>query len=78
MGIGLGLTFVPTLSITVHYFNKRRGLASGVALSGSALGATVFPISMLFYTRLSAHAHDFFSVKVRSFPLSCLSAVSTP
>ncbi|KAJ7149050.1 MFS general substrate transporter [Mycena crocata] len=46
MGIGLGLTFVPTLSITVHYFNKRRGLASGVALSGSALGATVFPIML--------------------------------
>ncbi|KAJ7634073.1 major facilitator superfamily domain-containing protein [Mycena polygramma] len=45
-GIGLGLTFVPTLSITVHYFHKRRGLASGVALSGSALGATVFPIML--------------------------------
>lgn len=45
MGIGLGLTFVPTASIAVHYFNKRRGLASGVALSGSAIGAAVFPIS---------------------------------
>ncbi|KAF7370664.1 MFS general substrate transporter [Mycena sanguinolenta] len=46
MGTGLGLTFVPTASIAVHYFNKRRGLASGVALSGSALGATVFPIML--------------------------------
>ncbi|KAF7356661.1 MFS general substrate transporter [Mycena venus] len=46
MGIGLGLTFVPTASIAVHHFNKRRGLASGVALSGSALGATVFPIML--------------------------------
>ncbi|KAK7030679.1 MFS general substrate transporter [Favolaschia claudopus] len=46
MGIGLGLTFVPTMSITVHYFNKRRGLASGIALSGSAVGATVFPIML--------------------------------
>ncbi|KAJ6604985.1 MFS general substrate transporter [Mycena sp. CBHHK59/15] len=46
MGIGIGLTLVPTLSINVHYFQKRRGLASGVALSGSALGATVFPIML--------------------------------
>ncbi|KAJ7890606.1 major facilitator superfamily domain-containing protein [Mycena olivaceomarginata] len=46
MGIGLGLTFVPTASIAVHYFNKRRGLASGVALSGSAIGAAVFPIML--------------------------------
>lgn len=45
MGIGLGLTFIPTLANTTRFFNKRRGLASGVALSGSALGATVFPIS---------------------------------
>ncbi|KAJ7334061.1 MFS general substrate transporter [Mycena albidolilacea] len=46
LGIGLGLTFVPTASIAVHYFNKRRGLASGVALSGSAIGAAVFPIML--------------------------------
>ncbi|KAJ7163767.1 MFS general substrate transporter [Mycena filopes] len=46
MGIGLGFTFVPTISITVHHFAKRRGLASGVALSGSSIGATVFPIML--------------------------------
>ncbi|KAJ7876812.1 MFS general substrate transporter [Mycena leptocephala] len=46
MGIGLGLTFIPTLANTTRFFNKRRGLASGVALSGSALGATVFPIML--------------------------------
>ncbi|KAJ7163768.1 MFS general substrate transporter, partial [Mycena filopes] len=45
MGIGLGFTFVPTVSITVHHFAKRRGLASGIAFSGSSIGATVFPIS---------------------------------
>ncbi|KAJ6587778.1 major facilitator superfamily domain-containing protein [Mycena sp. CBHHK59/15] len=44
MGIGLGLTFVPTLGIIVHHFKRRRGLASGIALSGASLGATFFPI----------------------------------
>ncbi|KAJ6596059.1 hypothetical protein B0H10DRAFT_2089023 [Mycena sp. CBHHK59/15] len=46
MGIGLGFCFVPTVGITVHHFAKRKGLASGVALSGGAVGSTVFPISV--------------------------------
>lgn len=45
MGIGLGLTFVPAVSITSHHFAKRRSLATGIVLSGSSAGATVFPIS---------------------------------
>ncbi|KAJ7213839.1 MFS general substrate transporter [Mycena pura] len=45
IGIGLGLTFVPTVSINVHHFKRRRGLAAGIGLSGSSVGATVFPIS---------------------------------
>ncbi|KAJ7274249.1 major facilitator superfamily domain-containing protein [Mycena rebaudengoi] len=44
MGIGLGLTFVPTVSINHHHFSRRRGLAAGIGLSGGAVGATVFPI----------------------------------
>ncbi|KAJ7498565.1 MFS general substrate transporter [Mycena latifolia] len=45
MGIGPGFTFVPTVSITVHHFAERRGLASGIALSGSSVGATIFLVS---------------------------------
>ncbi|KAJ7320875.1 MFS general substrate transporter [Mycena albidolilacea] len=45
MGLGLGLTFVPTLGIVVHHFRRKRGLASGIALSGSSIGATIFPIT---------------------------------
>ncbi|KAG6832806.1 hypothetical protein H0H92_009425 [Tricholoma furcatifolium] len=44
MGIGLGLTFVPSISILVLHFEQRRALASGIALSGSSVGAVVFPI----------------------------------
>jgi MFS family permease len=47
MGLGLGLTFLPSVGITVHHFKRRRGLASGIVMSGSAIGATVFPISTL-------------------------------
>ncbi|KAK7044474.1 MFS general substrate transporter [Favolaschia claudopus] len=44
MGVGLGLTFLPTLGIVVHHFKNKRGLASGIVLSGSSTGATIFPI----------------------------------
>jgi len=44
MGIGLGLTFVPTVSLTVHHFRRRRVLATGIVMSGSSLGAVVFPL----------------------------------
>ncbi|KAJ7203681.1 MFS general substrate transporter [Mycena haematopus] len=44
MGIGLGLTFLPTVSIVVHHFKRHRGLTSGIVLSGSSIGATLFPI----------------------------------
>jgi len=46
MGLALGLTFIPTVSITTHHFSKRRALASGISLSGSAVGAIVFPIML--------------------------------
>jgi MFS family permease len=45
MGLGLGLTFVPTASIAVHHFKRRRALATGVVLSGGAFGSVIFPIS---------------------------------
>ncbi|KAF8071740.1 MFS general substrate transporter [Lyophyllum atratum] len=44
MGLGIGLTFVPTISILVHHFERHRALASGIALSGSSIGAVIFPI----------------------------------
>ncbi|KAJ7075609.1 major facilitator superfamily domain-containing protein [Mycena belliarum] len=52
MGIGLGLTFVPTISIVVHHFKRHRGLTSGIVLSGSSLGATFFPISVQLLPKL--------------------------
>ncbi|KAJ7728962.1 MFS general substrate transporter [Mycena maculata] len=42
MGLGAGLTFVPSGTIISHHFSKRRSLATGVVMSGRA---TIFPIS---------------------------------
>ncbi|KAF8868817.1 MFS general substrate transporter [Gymnopilus junonius] len=44
MGIGLGCTFIPTVSVVSHHFNERKVLATGIVMSGSSLGAVIFPI----------------------------------
>ncbi|KAJ6544706.1 MFS general substrate transporter [Mycena sp. CBHHK59/15] len=44
MGIGMGIVFLPCLSVSAHYFKRKRGLAMGIILSGSSVGAVVYPI----------------------------------
>ncbi|KAF7302289.1 MFS general substrate transporter [Mycena indigotica] len=46
MGIGAGLIFVPTISVTSHHFAKRRALAMGILLTGISAGSTIFPIML--------------------------------
>lgn len=43
MGIGAGLSFPPTVYIVTSFFVKLRGLANGLCISGSALGAIFLP-----------------------------------
>jgi len=55
VGIGIGLLFLPALAIQGHYWKKRRALAMGLVLTGSAVGGVVYPIMMnqlLFKTNL--------------------------
>lgn len=44
VGIGNGCLFIPSFAVLPNYFEKKRGLAVGIAQSGSALGIPV-PIS---------------------------------
>lgn len=37
MGIGMGLLFLPAISVTSHYFRRRRAAAMGVVLAGKSL-----------------------------------------
>ncbi|KZV72791.1 MFS general substrate transporter [Peniophora sp. CONT] len=43
VGIGCGCLFVPSMAIISTYFHRRRALASGIAMSASALGGVVYP-----------------------------------
>ncbi|KAG1709160.1 Monocarboxylate transporter 9 [Nymphon striatum] len=48
IGSSAGLTIIPCILVICEYFKKRRGLASGVMLSGSSLGAVTFPPLVTF------------------------------
>ncbi|WWC72831.1 uncharacterized protein I206_106795 [Kwoniella pini CBS 10737] len=45
-GIGMGLVFVPALGVISQYFKRKRGLASGIVVTGSSAGGVVFPIML--------------------------------
>ena len=44
LGIGLGASYVPCMSILAKYFGRRRALATGIAASGSGIGTCIFPV----------------------------------
>ncbi|KAF9044415.1 MFS general substrate transporter [Panaeolus papilionaceus] len=44
MGLGMGLMFLPSLTITSHYFRRKRSMAMGLVVAGSSLGGVVYPI----------------------------------
>lgn len=43
VGLGIGLSYVPVVGAVQRWFVKRRGLASGIAVSGIGLGTLVMP-----------------------------------
>lgn len=45
MGAGMGLVFVPSSTVSLHYFKRWKGLALGIVMSGGALGGMIFPPS---------------------------------
>ncbi|GMT33376.1 hypothetical protein PFISCL1PPCAC_24673, partial [Pristionchus fissidentatus] len=44
MGVGIGLMYCPAIVIVTMYFEKRRALATGLAVSGAGIGTFVFPV----------------------------------
>ena len=49
---GMAMTYVPSLVIVTYYFEERRGLATGLAVVGSGLGAFVFPLLVEYLTEV--------------------------
>ncbi|KAE8443640.1 hypothetical protein EG329_001498 [Mollisiaceae sp. DMI_Dod_QoI] len=43
-GIGTALLFTPSVAAVGHFFNRKRGTATGIATAGGAVGGVVFPL----------------------------------
>ncbi|KAL3450639.1 major facilitator superfamily domain-containing protein [Aspergillus insuetus] len=43
-GIGTSMIFTPAVSSIGHYFNERRGVATGLAATGGSVGGVAFPL----------------------------------
>lgn len=43
VGMGTCMAYVPTMSVAPTWFDKRRGLAMGIVISGSACGGMIWP-----------------------------------
>ncbi|KAJ5573449.1 MFS-type transporter dbaD [Penicillium hispanicum] len=44
VGLSAGCLFVPSIALLPQYFRRKRGLANGLAASGSSIGGVVYPI----------------------------------
>ncbi|KAJ5667437.1 MFS general substrate transporter [Penicillium longicatenatum] len=47
-GLSASALFTPTVSCVGHWFNKRRGYATGIACTAGGLGGVIFPLIILF------------------------------
>ncbi|KAI5460839.1 major facilitator superfamily domain-containing protein [Mariannaea sp. PMI_226] len=43
-GLGGGIFFTPSIGLVATYFNRRRGLALGLATTGNSVGGIVYPL----------------------------------
>lgn len=43
-GVGSSLIFTPAISAVGHFFNEKRGIATGLAATGGSVGGVIFPL----------------------------------
>lgn len=46
LGIGMSFIAIPASGMVPRYFNRHRGIASGISVAGSSLGGVIWPIVM--------------------------------
>ncbi|KAF9484046.1 MFS general substrate transporter [Pholiota conissans] len=80
LGLSSGLTYVPSLTISTHYFKRKRAIAIGITSSGSVLGAVVHPIilNQLFKGHIGFHNGVRISAGINTFLLICATLMIRP
>ncbi|KAK4462173.1 major facilitator superfamily domain-containing protein [Cladorrhinum samala] len=66
IGIGMGMTFLPSAAIMSQYFDRRRALALGISSVGSPIAGAIFPI---IFSRLEKSVGFGWATRVIAFIL---------
>jgi len=45
-GVSTGMTYIPSLMVIADYFDKKKGMATGIVMAGSGFGSFFFPAIM--------------------------------
>ncbi|KAL2125021.1 hypothetical protein VTJ04DRAFT_1386 [Mycothermus thermophilus] len=72
MGVGMGMTFLPSAAILGQYFRKRRALALGLSSAGSPVAGAVFPV---IFSRVEERAGFGWATRAVAFILLGLAVV---
>jgi len=59
VGMGVGFVYVPAVSAVQHWFELRRGLASGIAVTGIGVGTLVVPVVAGLLLEIMSWRHVF-------------------
>jgi MCP family monocarboxylic acid transporter-like MFS transporter 10 len=73
MGLGMGLLFLPALTVTAHHFSRKRALATGIVATGASVGGIVFPIMLNF---LAVRYPFVFVIRLSGFLIAVLLLVA--
>jgi MFS family permease len=67
-GLGATLLYTPGISVTSHWFKKRRSSAMGLVICGAGIGGVLYPI---MFRELFARLSELFAgITVHSAPLT--------
>jgi MFS family permease len=72
MGVGMGMTFLPSAAILGQYFSRHRALALGLSSVGSPVAGSIFPI---MFSRLQPAVGFGWATRAMAFILLAMSAI---
>jgi MFS family permease len=75
-GIGIGLTYVPSVAAVQHWFVRHRALATGIAVSGVGAGNLVFPPLAAWLIELAGWRNAFLALAAATIALAAPAALA--
>jgi MFS family permease len=75
-GIGIGLTYVPSVAAVQHWFVQHRALATGIAVSGIGAGNLLFPPLAAWLIELVGWRHAYLVLAAATLLLAVPAALS--